>query len=84
MMLPTLTAIKETGHALRAEYEVLRHGLLLKRVDQRPIPKSCHEIRLYCKVHNERRNLEWFIPYYRNLGVERFFIVDDDSTDGTL
>jgi hypothetical protein len=35
-------------------------------------------------VHNELRILEEFFRHYRALGVTRFFVVDDRSTDGTL
>lgn len=33
-------------------------------------------------VHNERRIIEEFFRYYRLLGVTRFLVVDDRSTDG--
>jgi hypothetical protein len=35
-------------------------------------------------VHNEMRILGEFFRHYRKLGVTRFFVVDDHSTDGTL
>ena len=35
-------------------------------------------------VHNELRILEEFFRHYRDLGVTRFFVVDDRSNDGTF
>jgi len=27
--------------------------------------------------------LPWFLSYYRKIGVDKFFIIDNDSDDGT-
>lgn len=40
-------------------------------------------VTLFTVVRNERQRLDWFLEYYRRLGVERFIIVDNGSTDGT-
>lgn len=53
------------------------------RLDRNVIPGS-DETRLFAKVRNEARRLPFFLSYYRRLGVNRFFIVDNGSTDGTL
>jgi len=45
------------------------------------LPKDA--IVLFTVIRNERWRLQWFLEYYRSLGVERFFFVDNDSTDGT-
>ena len=34
-------------------------------------------------MRNEKIRLPFFLRYYRNLGVNHFLIVDNDSTDGT-
>ena len=34
-------------------------------------------------IRNEVHRLPWFLSYYRRLGVTRFFIVDNNSNDGT-
>jgi glycosyl transferase family 2 len=52
------------------------------RVDAKPIP-DVTEIRLFGKIRNEINRLPFFLSYHRNLGVDRFFIVDNDSTDGS-
>lgn len=41
------------------------------------------DILLVSTVHNERIRLPYFLNYYRDLGVNHFLIIDNDSTDGT-
>ncbi|MCV6639595.1 glycosyltransferase family 2 protein [Candidatus Albibeggiatoa sp. nov. NOAA] len=55
----------------------------LKRIDTKPINPQSNEIFLFTRVKNEADYFEWFLNYYRNLGVSRFFIVDNDSSDQT-
>jgi glycosyltransferase involved in cell wall biosynthesis len=37
-----------------------------------------------CVVRNESLRLPYLLSYYRGLGIDRFFIVDNGSTDGTI
>jgi len=39
---------------------------------------------VYSNVRNEANRLPFFLEYYRNLGVNQFYIVDNNSDDGTL
>jgi hypothetical protein len=55
----------------------------LMRLDARPIPEDTSEVRLFGVVRDESLRLPYFLDYYRRLGVSRFFIVDNASTDGT-
>jgi hypothetical protein len=55
----------------------------LTRLDQNPIPQA-DEIRLFVKVRNEAARMPYFLTYYRRLGVDRFFVVDNGSSDATL
>ncbi len=41
------------------------------------------EVRLFCVAYNEALRMPAFLDYYRRLGVGRFFIIDNKSTDGT-
>jgi hypothetical protein len=41
------------------------------------------EIRLFAKCRNERLRMPAFLRHYRRLGVHRFFIADNASSDGT-
>lgn len=38
---------------------------------------------VFCCVRNEIQRLPFFLEYYRNLGVEGFFFIDNNSSDGT-
>ena len=60
---------------------------LWKRRELRPVtfkakglPKDA--IVLFACLYDERIRLPYFFQYYRELGVEHFFIVDNDSKDG--
>lgn len=55
----------------------------LKYIGATSIPVSKSEIRLFCMARNEALRLPYFLEYYRNLGVARFFVIDDNSTDAT-
>jgi hypothetical protein len=55
----------------------------LKRLDTLGIPEDKSEIRLFGVVRNESLRMPYFLDYYRRMGVMRFFIVDNDSQDGT-
>lgn len=39
---------------------------------------------LVCTMRNEHVRLPYFLSYYRDLGINHFLFVDNDSTDGTL
>lgn len=40
-------------------------------------------ILLLCTLRNERVRLPFFLRYYRDLGIDHFFFVDNDSSDGS-
>lgn len=40
------------------------------------------DILLFSTLRNEKPRLAYFLKYYRDLGVNHFFFVDNDSTDG--
>ncbi|MEM7319906.1 MAG: glycosyltransferase family 2 protein [Pseudomonadota bacterium] len=42
------------------------------------------DVLLLSTFRNEKVRLPYFLKYYRNLGVDHFLFVDNDSTDGTL
>lgn len=49
----------------------------------RSIPKRDGEIRLFAVLRNESLRLPYWLEHYRRLGVARFFIVDNGSSDST-
>lgn len=55
----------------------------LRRLDHHALPEQADEVRLYTVIRNERWRLAWFCDYYRKIGVNRFFFVDNDSSDGS-
>ena len=55
----------------------------LTRLDRNPLPEGTQAILLFTVVRNELWRLPWFFDYYRALGVSHFFIVDNNSDDGT-
>jgi glycosyltransferase involved in cell wall biosynthesis len=56
----------------------------IKRLDYRPIPKIRGEIRALLVVRNEALRLPATLRHHRAIGVQRFFVLDNGSTDGTL
>ncbi|MBK9242367.1 MAG: glycosyltransferase family 2 protein [Acidobacteria bacterium] len=55
----------------------------LSRTDSRDLVVAQDEILCCVAVRNERPRLPGFLAHYRRLGVDRFFFVDNDSSDGT-
>lgn len=59
-------------------------GVELRRIDSRPIPSTNEEVRASLIVRNESERLPAILDHHREIGVDRFFIVDNGSTDGTV
>jgi hypothetical protein len=55
-----------------------------KRIDTKDILDEKSEILLFAKIKNESLRIEHFLEWYRQLGVARFFFIDNESNDGTL
>lgn len=62
----------------------VRKSFELKAVEDRTSLIRANDILLFCTMRNEKVRLPYFLSYYRELGVNHFFFVDNDSTDGTL
>ncbi|MDH2373915.1 glycosyltransferase family 2 protein [Cobetia sp. 3AK] len=63
--------------------KALQHSKdLIKRVDNTESIKN-NDILLFSTMKNEGHRLEYFLEYYRALGVSHFFIVDNGSNDNT-
>lgn len=61
-----------------------RCHVLLEVAGPAPSKSESTAIRLFSKCRNELLRLPAFLRYYRKLGIGQFFIVDNDSSDGTL
>jgi glycosyltransferase involved in cell wall biosynthesis len=55
----------------------------LVRLDRAAISDASGEIRVFMTVRNEILRLSQTLEHYRKIGVTRFFVVDNGSTDGT-
>ncbi|TIU27589.1 MAG: glycosyltransferase family 2 protein, partial [Mesorhizobium sp.] len=55
----------------------------LERLDDRPIDVSKGEILCFVGLRNEATLLPHLLDHYRSFGVDRFFFLDNGSTDGT-
>jgi hypothetical protein len=53
-------------------------------MDSRPVPGVQGELRASLIVRNESLRLPAVLDHHRRMGVDRFFIVDNASDDGTL
>jgi hypothetical protein len=60
------------------------HRYQLERVDDRPIDSEPAAVHCCVVARNEALRLPFFLNYYRQLGVHRFFFVDNGSTDDTM
>ena len=60
-----------------------RCHVLVERTTRDRSASAGREIRAFAKCRNERLRLPAFLDHYRRLGIDRFFIVDNDSTDGS-
>ncbi|WP_198402458.1 glycosyltransferase family 2 protein [Rhodobacter sp. CZR27] len=61
----------------------MRRSFELRQVTFRAGGVRGDDILLFSTLRNERIRLPWFLRYYREQGVNHFFIVDNDSTDGS-
>jgi glycosyltransferase involved in cell wall biosynthesis len=55
----------------------------IKRIDDRNIPIAGTEIRAFMIVRNEALRLPFMLKHYFKRGVDRIFVLDNDSTDDT-
>lgn len=58
-------------------------GRKIKRIDDRNIPRLRTELRAFMVVRNEALRLPFMLRHYFERGVDRIFVLDNDSTDDT-
>ena len=63
---------------MRARRKARELTAVTNRIDQ--IKPS--DILLFCTLRNEDVRLPYFLNYYRNLGINHFLLIDNDSDDG--
>ncbi len=58
---------------------------VLNRVDSNSMAQIADDsVLVFTAIRNERWRLPWFLKYYRSIGCSKFFIIDNDSNDGSL
>lgn len=77
------------SYRLRVQRKRWRIRAFRKRRELRPVANRTADIQpsdilLFSTQRNEGVRLPWFLKYYRDMGVNHFFFVDNDSTDGSL
>jgi len=70
---------------LQRHYIPIVHSQIdsLKRIENNALNVKPGEILLFSAMYNELWRIPWFLDYYRDLGVDHFFIIDNASDDGT-
>lgn len=76
-------AIKLRARRRRAHFRAFVKGRELASVADRTHAMAPNAIILLCTLRNERIRLPFFMRYYRDLGVDHFLFVDNDSDDGS-
>lgn len=77
-----------TTYRLRLARKRWRLRAFRKRRELMPVVSRINAVRpnhllLFSTVRNEKIRLPYFLRYYRDLGINHFFFVDNDSDDGT-
>jgi len=62
----------------------VKHSFELRLVQDNLHAINDKDIVLFSTMKNETHRLEYFIDYYRNMGVKHFIMVDNDSNDGMM
>jgi len=76
-----------TSYRLRWQRKELRLRALVKSRELRVVQDRTGQISrdailLFCAFRNEDQRLPYFLQYYRDLGVDHFLMVDNNSDDG--
>ncbi len=61
----------------------MRKRRQLRSLANRSNQISARDILLFCTIRNEHVRLPYFLKYYRELGIDHFFFVDNGSDDET-
>lgn len=56
----------------------------MRKLDAHPVPEGPGEIRLFMALRDEELRVPFLLKYYFDLGVDRAFVIDHSSKDGTV
>ena len=83
-----LIADWSAAYKLRAKrwlllWRAFRKRKQLSMVENRTAGVGPNDILLFATIRNEQLRLPFFMAHYRRLGVQHFFFISNNSTDGT-
>lgn len=67
----------------RRRLRAFRKQKELTEIRNREDVRRVSDVFLFSVIHNERHRLSYFLNYYRKLGIDHFFFVDNCSEDGS-
>lgn len=70
-------------HRINFKLNIWRTRFIYQRIDKIHIPTNKKEIRLFVIARNESLRFPYFLKYYFEKGVDRIFLIDNNSTDNT-
>jgi len=76
-------SLRRAQCALRRSLARRRTEHKLTKVDTRQVPTHKHEIRAFIVARNESLRLPYILQYYTAQGVDRIFVIDNNSSDDT-
>lgn len=59
-------------------------SIKMQKIDTNPVPIAPNELRLFVMVRNESLRIPYFLKYYFQKGVDRVFLIDNNSDDDTV
>lgn len=83
---PVLPTLAEVINELKRKHckTVDNVATFCTKIDNLSIPIGEDELRLFVVARNESLRLPYFFKYYTQLGVDRFFLIDNNSTDNSI
>ena len=64
--------------------KIINHSSHLKKIKCGTYNPNSQNHLLFCTLRNEKIRMPFFLQYYRNMGIQHFFFVDNDSSDGFI
>lgn len=68
---------------IKHRWNVYKTRFKFQKIDKLDIPNIKNEIRLFAIARNESLRLPYFLKYYFGKGVDRIFLIDNNSSDNT-
>lgn len=77
-------SLRSIKHKANRKLSFLVSSARLHKLDRFKVPNAPGELRLFVMARNESLRLPYFLEYYFSKGVDRVFLIDNDSTDETV